>query len=664
MSGTLRAIIGAILVLVITLAAISICQDIGKGMKVDITDQRLYTLSDGTKAILGKLNQPITAKLFYAETAALKGPDQIRFFNNYYQFVRALLEEYVAASKKMFKLEVIDPRPFTEDEAEAMRYGLQKFPITQEESFFFGLVVQTEFGVEKVIKFFSPDRQNFVEYDISYLIDTAITRQKNKIGVLSSLPVMGDDMSGYMAQMMRMQGQQPKGPWTIIEQLRQQYEVNPVPTDVNDINDVDILLVIHPKNLPEQTLFAIDQFVLKGGRTIVCVDPHCLSDQPAQPRNPMMQQQPKAQNSDLNRLTSNWGVVMPPNTIAGDLNLALAARMGEDGVVGFLGLRPEPGCFNKDSVVTAELNQVTMLFAGALNEVGESMDPNVPSLDVKRTALITTTNEGNVVRVDSPYELMFMDPGILGRKFRPGVQPVTMGCLLTGKFKTAFPNGIAIEVPAPKDESDDSEDTEDKTITKLIKPELTEAVEECAVVVFSDVDFISDRVAYRDSFFGSKMVVGDNSALLLNTIDDLSGSSDLVSIRSRGNFRRPFTVVDAIEKEAEAKTAEKMKGIEAEILGFNSELQRMVASAKEGEEEVLGNAILKQRQDLEQRIYNAERQKRVIRMERREGIDGLGRKLQRRNTLMVPAAILIIAVVLGIRRNARRRHYISHASDA
>ncbi|MBN2270366.1 MAG: GldG family protein, partial [Sedimentisphaerales bacterium] len=529
--------------------------------------------------------------------------------------------------------------------------------------FFFGLVVQTQFGVEKAIEFFSPDRQNFVEYDISYLIDTAITRQKTRIGVLSSLPVMGDDMSGYMAQMMRMQGQQPRGPWTIVEQLRRQYEVNPVPTDVNDINDVDILLVIHPKDLPDRTLLAIDQFVLKGGRTVVCVDPHCLNDQPAQ-RNPMMPQQ-QSQKSDLNKLMRNWGVEMPENGIAGDLNLALAARMGEDGIVGFLGLRPEPGCFNKDSVITAELNQVTMLFAGELNEVGESIDPNVPSLDVKRTALVKTTNEGNVIKVDSPYELMFMDPGILRNKFNRGVKPVIMGYLLTGKFKTAFPNGVAIEVPAPqKDSEEKKDDDEDKTITKLIKPELTEADDDCAVVVFSDVDFLSDRVAYRESFFGSKMVVGDNSALLLNAIDDLSGSSDLVSIRSRGNFRRPFTVVDAIEKQAEEKTAEKMKGIEAAIAGYNAELQKMVSSAKEGEEEVLGNAILKQRRDLEQKIYDAERQKRVIRMERREGIDGLGRKLQRRNTLMVPAAILIVAVVLGTRRNARRRHYISHASDA
>ena len=182
--------------------------------------------------------------------------------------------------------------------------------------------------------------------------------------------------------------------------------------------------------------------------------------------------------------------------------------------------------------------------------------------------------------------------------------------------------------------------------------------------MFSDVDFLSDGIAYRDSFFGSKMVVGDNSALLLNAIDDLSGSGDLVSIRSRGNFRRPFTVVDAIEKEAEQRTAEKMKTIEAAIAGFNAELQKMVSSAKEGDQEVLGNAIIKQRRDLERNIYDAERQRRVIRMEGREGIDGLGRKLQRRNTVMMPTIILIIALVLGIRRSMRKRHYISHASDA
>ena len=191
MNRTVRVIIGVILVLVIMFSAISICQNIGKPVKVDVTEQNLYTLSDGTRAIISKLNQPVRVKLYYAKTAAMKGSDQIQYFNNYYRFVKSLLEEYAAVSKGMIDLQIIDPRPFSEEEVQALRYGLQRFPITEEESFFFGLVVQTQFGVEKTIPLFSPDRQNFVEYDISYLIDTAITRQKTKIGILSSLPVMG-----------------------------------------------------------------------------------------------------------------------------------------------------------------------------------------------------------------------------------------------------------------------------------------------------------------------------------------------------------------------------------------------------------------------------------------------------------------------------------------
>ena len=231
MNRTIRAIIGVILVLVIAFCAISICQNIGKGLKIDVTDQKLYTLSEGTHAILGKLNQPIKVKLYYAKTAAMKATDQIKYFNNYYDFVRALLEEYAAAADGMIDLQIIDPRPFSEDEAQALRYGLKKFPITEDESFFFGLTVQAPFGAEKAIDFFAPDRQNFLEYDISGLIDSVITRQKTKIGILSSLPVAGDGVTGYMAKMMQMQGQQPEPAWTFVEHLKEQYEVKDIPAN-------------------------------------------------------------------------------------------------------------------------------------------------------------------------------------------------------------------------------------------------------------------------------------------------------------------------------------------------------------------------------------------------------------------------------------------------
>jgi ABC-type uncharacterized transport system involved in gliding motility auxiliary subunit len=682
MNRTIRAILGAVLVLVIVFSGVSICQNLGARLKVDITDQRIYTLCDGTKAILGKLNQPIKAKLYYASTAAMKAPDQIRFFNNYFEFVKALLQEYVAVSKGMVQLEIIDPRPFSQEEEAAMRYGLQRFPITQEESFFFGLVVQTQFGVEKVIPFFSPDRHNFVEYDISYLIDTAITKQKKKVGIMSSLPVMGQDVSDYMARMMQMQGQQPEPAWTIVEQLKNKYEVKSVPTDINDINDVDILLVIHPKNLPEKTQFAIDQFVLKGGRTVVCVDPFCWMDRPQ--RNPMqMQMTQQDQSSNLDRLLRAWGLAMPTNTFAGDRGLAIEAPLNRsqraEKVIGFLGLTPE--CFNKGSVISTSLNQVRLLFAGVLNEVdptqkanaGKPADANQPQADKKpgdapqltRTPLLMTTAQGNAWRISNAFELMFPDAAKLMNNFVDGTKPVNMGYLVTGRFKSSFPDGIEIEV------ADRDPNTKDKAADpnkpRMVKKHITglkEAKEDGAVVVFADVDFLTDQMAYSSSFFG-KMVVGDNSALLLNAVEELGGSGDLISIRSRGNFKRPFVVVDKIEQQAEKETANEIMVINAQIERFNQELQTLVSSDKDKDQaEVLGGTIIQKKRDLELKIREAQRQLRQIKAKQREQVDQLGHTLEMVNMAAVPGVVMLAALALGLWRGLRRRHYISHASDA
>lgn len=673
MNRTLRAILGAVLILIIAFSGISICQNIGGRLKLDVTDQGLYTLSDGTKAILGKLNQPITARLFFARKAAMKAPDQIQYFTNYFEFVKALLDEYVAASGGKVKLQVIDPRPFSDDEEQAMRLGLQKFPITETENFFFGLAIQTQFGVDKVIPFFSPDRHNFVEYDISYLIDTAMTKQKKKIGVMSSLAVMGQDASDYMAQMMRMQGQQPEPPWTFVEQLKNKYEVTTVPTDVNEVNDVDILIVVHPKDLPEQTQFAIDQFVLKGGRTIVCVDPHCISDRPQ--RNPM-QMSVQSQNSSLDRLMRTWGLEMPTNTFAGDRSLAMEAAVSRNAraekIIGYLELNRD--CFNRDNPITTELNQVRTLFAGVLKEIdtqatgaAKTADPNQPQEAkaqekpaIQRTPLVMTTQHGNAWKVGSSFELMFPDPAKMMESFVDGERPVSMGYLVTGRFKSSFPEGIEVEVDGPKDPNDPNEP---KKIKKHIAG-LTEATADCAVAVFADVDFISDQLAYANSFFG-KMVVGDNSALLMNTVEELGGSGDLIAIRSRGNFKRPFVVVDKIEQEAERASADEVAVINAQIDGFNQKLQELVSSAKgEDEQKILGSDIVKTKRQLEMDIRNAQKTLRSIKEKSQVETDRLGNKLKMVNIAAVPGVILLVAVVLGVWRGVRRRHYISHTSDA
>jgi len=648
MKRTLRAILGVVFIGIIVFSAISICQHTGRGLRADVTERALYTLSGGTRAILSKVNQPLTLKLYYTKTAAMKAPDQIRYFNNYAEFVRSLLAEYSRAAGRLVKLEVIDPRPFSDEEADALRYGLKRIALSEEESFFFGLVLQTQFGVSKSIPFFSPSRQNFVEYDISSLIDNAICREKKNIGVVSGLGVMGDDTSGYMAQMMRMQGQEPKGPWTIVNHLKQKYNVRQIDSKAEEIKDVDILLVIHPKDLPEQTLFAIDQFVLKGRRAIVCVDPYCVSDQPKQPRQ-MMSGGHKS-SSNLTPLLKQWGLQMPENTFAGDRDLALAAALHSGArpqkIIGFLGLNE--GCFNKDRAISAELNQVRLLFAGVLRETEVA---EADEVKLERTPLVGTTSRGNSWSVSSPFELMMPDAERLMNKFTSGVEPVYMGYLVTGRFKSAFPEGVQV-----KDEDDPN--SKPRHLTGLVQAET-----DCAVAVFSDVDFLTDMLAYQSSFFGT-VPVGDNATLLLNCVDQLGGSGDLISIRSRGSFTRPFTKVDEIEAEAAKGTLVEEKRISAEISGFKEELNKVLASAKEGQEEVIGGSILREKKDLELKIHQARMRLRDLKMQKRERIERLGVLVRNLNTLPGPLLVLLIAVVLGFYRSSRRRYYISRASDA
>jgi len=377
-----------------------------------------------------------------------------------------------------------------------------------------------------------------------------------------------------------------------------------------------------------------------------------------------------SRKSNLNVLLRTWGLEMSEDTFAGDRSLMLPWPGGRDqrpeDLIGFLSL--VPGCFNADTVITAELNQVNILFAGVLKEI-VGLDEQQSDTEIQLTPLLMTTNRGNSWSVSSPYELMFLNPSSLTSKFidGDGVKPVYMGYLVTGRFKSSFPNGIEIEVESSEEESSEpaADPNDKKKITKRITG-LKEAKEKeaCAVIVFSDVDFISDMLAYRNFFVFGKVPNADNAALMLNAIDDLGGSSDLISIRSRGNFRRPFVVVDRIEREAEAETAKELAAIEVKIAGFNSALQSIIASAKEGQEEVVGSSILQKRRELELEIQRANSEKRVIQMKRRERIDSLGEKLLRANTMIAPAVILIIAIVVSIRRSIRKRHYISHASDA
>ena len=274
-----------------------------KRFKVDMTEEKLYTLSNGSKDILKKLNTPLTLKLYYSKTSANKGTEGLRIFNNYFFYVKDLLEEYVAHSRNNLRLQVIDPRPDTKEEEEASTYGLKKFQLTETEKYFFGLVVENNVGTEKIIEFFDPGQQENLEYEVTRLIYSVINPRKKSVGILSSLPILNDKMTPYMAQLMRMQGKAPQESWIITKLMQEFYDVKNIEPDTEKISGLDILMIAHPKNLSEKTLWAIDQYVLGGGKVLLFVDPSSIVD------NVISKARAGAEKkSNLKKLMTKWGV--------------------------------------------------------------------------------------------------------------------------------------------------------------------------------------------------------------------------------------------------------------------------------------------------------------------------------------------------------------------
>ncbi|MFP4057565.1 MAG: Gldg family protein [Candidatus Brocadiia bacterium] len=748
MNPTLRTILAVVSIGVITLCLVLIVgRAAGRTRVADLTERDLYTLSQGTRNILAKLRQPITLKLYYARTAARKGPEQIRRWNNYFIYVRDLLEEYVRLSEGKLTLQVIDPRPFSEEEEEALKYGLHRIPLAGDEAFFFGLVATTELGKDRVIEFFDWNRQQFVEYDVSKLISDLMQREKKKIGLISSLPVMGTDMSPYMRQMLQAQGRQPEEPWTLLDHLRETYQVEKVEAqDAAIPDDIDFLVVIHPKDLDSQTLYAIDQYVMagnggKGGRLVVFVDPHCLMDRPMMPQNQFQAMQHET-TSDLNKLLKKWGVKLSyhvtedekgnkkiVDVIAVDPSLALKVplRRNQPPVrfPAFVELNEK--CVNRQQVITAQLHSLRLLFPGVLEKTGGAETELVP--------LLETTNAAREWRPSDSFQLMALDADVIRKNSVSAGGELLLACLLTGKFQTNFPDGIEIEVPAeaeeekPEQETTETEEPEDEkapaqepqdeapeaegdqdppeaqdeepadpadppneqdppegeaegqeadeapeaqepqeapepeeaeepaSTTRHLEP-VKEAGEGAAVVVVADVDFLSDQIAYQPTPFGMAQAA-DNASLLLNALEFLGGSEDLIAIRSRGEYNRPFEVVEEIERKAEEATAEEVAEVNRKIQDYEKQRRELDKTATEENISLVQDAALQKRRKLEADIREAKGELRQLKKTRREEVEELYARLRVWNMAAAPLTILAVAIALALVRWIRAKRYVA-----
>ena len=605
-----------------------------KKARVDFTEESLYTLSDGTKSILSKLDSPIKLKLYYSKTAANKGTEGLRAFNNHYLYVQELLRQYVGNSRNNLSLEVIDPRPDTPEEEDATAYGLKKFNLTETERYFFGLVAENESGTEKIIEFFDPNQKDKLEYDLTKLIYTVLNPQKKNIGIISSMDVMTENLSPYMAQIMRMQGKKVNESWAVTKMLSEFYNVKKIEKDTKVISGVDSLVVIHPKGFSEETLFAIDQYVMKGGNLLVFVDPNAVSDKNAGMYGGIS----NSPDAGFKKLMDKWGVELKSNTYAGDKYLSGVGRFNPNMPAGRLLalLNCNEHCTNeyKDNV-TSGINNSTFVFPGVLE--AKTIE------GVKHTPIMSTTPKGNSYTAMG-YELS--NPQTLWNKFSEGSKPVVIAYKAMGKYKTAFPDGVKL-----------TEAKDDKDKKKKVKKEkekkaevVKESSKESAVIVFSDVDFINDQFAFKNTFLGMA-VANDNSTLFLNSVEALTGDVDLMSVRSKGRVNRSFDIINQIEFEAEKRTADKVKEINASIARFQAELNQLGKKANEGNIALLQNEGIRKKKELAKKIAILKKELRVVKREGREKIEGIGKFFQYLNTLFVPIFIIGFGVYYNRKRS-------------
>lgn len=584
-----------------------------RGARLDLTDKQLYTLSDGTRAILGKLDEPVKLKLFYSEKATRDFP-QFRVFATR---VRELLEEVAARSDGKVVLEVVDPEPFSEAEDQAAAYGLQAVPLNSTgDKLYFGLVGTDSTDGETVMPFIQPDKETFLEYDIAKLVSTLGVDDKPVVAILGSLPT---------GPTVDPSGRTTPG-WVADRQISQLFELRRLQGTPADIaGDVDLLMLVHPKDLPEETLAAIDQFVLRGGRLLVFVDPDAESDQSAvDPLDPSSVAIPRA--SDLPALFAAWGIQYDPTRVVLDDRHALQVQPDPNGPavrhLAVLGLGKD--AMNQDDVVSAELATVNFSTVGAL---GLARDAKL-----QMEALVQSSTSAALAPVQAVRDNV-RTPDRLRDGFQPTGDPFVLAARFTGPLATAFP-----------DHAGDGR--------------LRASVQPANIIVVADTDMLTDRLWVQSSDFLGQAVYNpfaNNGDFVYNAVDNLVGNGDLIAVRTRAAAARPFERVEALRRGAEQRYRDKEKQLQEQIEALERDLAQLQQPGPDGQAQPVGpqqQAQIARYQDDKLRMR---RELREVQHRLNADIEALGMRLKLLNILGMPALVVLVALVVAGRRWLRRR---------
>jgi len=584
--------------------------------RLDMTEQQLYTLTPGSRAILDKLEDDITLNFYFSD-------DQLRdvpAIKAYAVRVEELLNEYVSLAHGKIQLRVIDPEPFSEQEDEAVRAGVRGVPTNDVgDTAYFGLTATNTTDGEEVIGFFAPNNEELLEHDLTRLIYKLDHPEKPVVAIYSSLPVNGQQGGG---------GRQDLPRWTIIDQIGEIFDVRMLKGTLAKIDaDVDILMIIHPQMFDDASRLAIDQFVLGGGRTMVFVDPY--SDIEIIPTMPFMQntQEPKSP-SDFDQQLAAWGVRVDGTQLVGDYDAARRVTTSQNP-----GDTPQPYLpwldlknqhFDQDDVVTSNLTSMFFATAGAIEELPDSEVTLEP-------LVITGPNSGPVPVASIQFS---PNPKELLAQFQP-TGPQILAARLTGKIRSAYPDG------APEG-------------VDWQGPLLIEAAD-AQIVLVADSDLLHDRfwVQVQD-FFGDRVVMpyADNGNFVINMLDNLSGSSDLISVRSRGTFARPFTRIVDLGKAAEEQFRETELQLQARLQA--AEL-KLVELQKQGTDaRLLDQQAREEIDDFLQEKVAIRKQLRTVQHDLRKDIESLETRVKFINIGLMPLLIIFLALLTWLTQSRWR----------
>lgn len=595
-------------------------------LRVDLTAEKAYTLSEGTRSLLKSLDTPVKIR-FYCTRSETATPEVI-YLRSFARRVEDLLAEYKHAAGSKLIIEKYDPQPESDAEDSARMDGLEPRQLPAVDRFYLGLCVSVGDDRE-TIPFLEPTMERLLEYQITRAIARVINPQKPVIGVMSSLPVFGSPANPFRTQM----GQQPMQQWAFLNELKFDYNIRRVETDTDRIDDdIRLLMLIHPKDLSEKTLYAIDQFLMRGGRLMVFVDPLSVVDSRL---NPMFGG--AGSGSNLEKLFKAWGYSFEHTKAVADVGFMLQVRSrtgGTEEAPVWLNVSG-PG-INREDVVTAAIDAVWMPVVGAFT--GQA------ATGLKETVLLRSTDKSQLVDAF----LANMSGRSILRDFKPSGVNYKLALRLTGRFKSAFPDGP----PAGSSTNDSA------SVTNAIAgTHLKESTNETSVVVFGDADFLYDDFMLRriDTPFGQLVaIMNGNLALICNLVDQLAGDTRLVAVRSRAEISRPFTRIRAMIADAEQRYRAEIKRLE----DFIDETQRKINELQAQKTDPTQRYILtpEQRAELEKlRKEEIETRKRLkqVNKELTRTVRSLENRIKWINMLTMPLVVAITGLAVGVIRSRR-----------